>query len=193
MRNALRRRYRRSAVTPKEILNEIAPPYDIGGLIVRDARATRRITLADLKGDMRLPRDGKHRVELVAAFRHYDGGLTDGEGSGNYANLFLAWRAGTATWRSSGVRILPFEAERIARAVERGTGSRPGGEEPDRIGGTGAVTELRAAAVGDSVLIFVKFGKGPYFRSRGVEILASERPTIADGLRSFAKMRGRAK
>ncbi len=178
-------------MTPKEILNEIAPPYDVGGLIVRDARGTRQITMADLKGDMRVPRGGPHRVELVAAYRHYDG-HTGGE-PGYYANLFLTWRVGTAVWRTSGVRILPFEAERIAQAVERGTGTRPGGDEPDRIGGTGAVTELRAAAVGDSVVLFVKFGKGPYFRSRGVEILASERPMIADGLRSFAKMRGRAK
>lgn len=178
-------------MTPKEILDELAPPHDVGGLIVRDARTARRIKQSDLKGDMRLPRGGKHNAELVAAYRHYDG-ATGGE-AGYYANLFLVWRIGSQTWRSGGVRILPFEAERIARAVERGTGTRPGGDEPDRVGGTGAITELRAAAVGDSVLLFVKFGKGPYFRSRGVEILASERPAIAEGLRSFAKMRGRAK
>ena len=193
MRRALRRRYGARMTSPKEILDAIAPAYDVGGLVVRDARSARRIKQSDLSGDMRLLRGGPHKVELIAAYRHYDGALTDGSGAGFYANVFLVWRVGSQTWRSGGVRILPFEAERIARAVERGTGTRPGGDEPDRIGGTGAVTELRAVAVGDSVVLFVKFGKGPYFRSRGVEILANERPMIADGLRSFAKMRGRAK
>ena len=180
-------------MTPREVLDAVIPPHDVG-IPIRDARGTRRITQADLKGDLRIERGGPHRVELLAAYRHYDG-ATGGE-PGYYANIYNGWRHGTQTWRSGGVRILPFEAERIARAVGRGTGTRPGDSEPDRIGGTGARTQLRAVALGDdSVLLFVRFGGqgGTHHRTRGVVSLPNEREVIAAGLREFAKQRGRAK
>ena len=97
-----------------------------------------------------------------------------------------------------GARILPFEAERVARALDRGTGTKPAATEPDRISGgsQGTASALCAKAVDDdAVLIYVKFhGQGgTLYRSRGVEIEANEREAIAEGLRAFAKMRGRAK
>jgi hypothetical protein len=182
-------------MSPKEILNKLAPPRDVG-LTIRDGRAVRKILQSDLAGDLRIPRGGPHAAELVAAYRHYDG-ATGGQ-PGYYGNIFIAWRNGTQTWRSGGVRVLPFEAERIARALDRGTGTRPGGEEPERVSGgaNGTTSDLCATALDNgSVLLYVKFhGQGTSrFRSHGVEIHASERAAIADGLRTFARMRGRAK
>jgi len=191
--HALRRKYKGGAMTPHELLDKYAPPHDIG-IPIRDARGVRKITQADLAGALRLSRGGPHKVELVAAHRYYDG-ATGGE-PGYYANIFVAWRAGSQTWRSGGVRILQFEAERIARALSRGTGTKPGEEEDARIGGTGAVTQLRAKALDNgSVLLFVRFGGqgGRFYRSRGAEIHDDERGVIANGLREFAKLRGRAK
>jgi len=190
--NALQHRY---GASPRDVLDKIAPPRDIG-IPIRDQRGARKIKQADLTGDLRIPRGGKHQVELVAAFRHYDGAT--GGVPGYYANVFLAWRHGTATWRSGGVRILAFEAERIARALDRGTGTQPSPTEPERISGgpEHTTSELRAKVVDDdTVLLFVVFeGQGArHYRSRGVEILAEERPVVAEGLRTFAKMRGRAK
>lgn len=182
---------------PLELLDKLAPPHDVGTPI-RDSRGARRITQKDLAGALRLPRGGLHQAELVATMRHYDGSLTNGAGAGYYCNVFLAWRVGTATWRSGGVRILPFEAERIARALDRGTGTRPRAEEPERVsGGAQATTsELCARAMGGgSVLLYVRFfgQAGKRYRSRGVEVLKGERAAVAEGLRTFAQMRGRAK
>lgn len=180
-------------MNPREVLDEVVPPHDIG-IPIRDARGARKILQGDLKDALRIPQGGPHKAELVAMYRYYDGG-TGGE-PGYYANIFNTWRIGTATWRSGGARILQFEAERIARALDRGTGTKPGDDEPDRIGGTGAITQLRAKALDDeSVLLFVRFGGqgGKWYRSRGVVIHQIERQAIATGLRSFAKLRGRAK
>lgn len=182
-------------MNPRDVLDVVAPPFDVG-IPIRDARGCRKIKQSDLAGDLRIPRGGPHNAELVAAYRHYDGGLTGGEGAGYYANLFVAWRAGTQTFRSGGVRILAFEGDRIARALDRGTGTKPGSAEPPRIGGTGATTQLRAVALpDDGVLLFVRFGGqgGTHYRSRGVEVRADERAAIAEGLRAFAKQRGRAR
>ena len=180
-------------MTPRELLDKLAPPHDIG-IPIRDARGVRKITQADLKDALRIARGGPNKAELVAAYRHYDG-ATGGE-PGYYANVFVAWRSGTQTFRTGGARILPFEAERIARALDRGTGTKPGDSEPDRIGGTGAATQLRAKALDNgSILLFVRFGGqgGKFYRSRGVEIHEDERATIAEGLRAFGQLRGRAK
>lgn len=182
-------------MSPRDLLDKLEPPVDVGGLTIRDARGARKILQSDLSGALRLPRGGDHKAELVAAYRHYDGAT--GGTPGYYANIFLAWRVGTATWRSGGVRILPAEAERIARALDRGTGTRPGDAEPERISGgaQGTTSELRAKAVGEGVLLYVKFrGQGGrWYRSRGVLVGQDERAPVAEGLRAFAKMRGRAK
>lgn len=194
-------------MNPRELLDVIAPPRDIG-LPIRDARGARKITQKDLAGTLRIPRFGpdaapwadtsaaKYRPELVAAYRHYDGGT--GGTPGYYANIFLTWRVGTATWRSGGVRVLPFEADRIARALDRGTGTRPGDVEPERVSGgaQGNTSELRAKALdGGAVLLYVRFvGQGGrFYRSRGVEVLEGEREAVAEGLRAFARQRGRAR
>lgn len=182
-------------MSPQEILDKLEPPYDIG-LKIRDSRGARKITQADLSGDLRIPRGGPHDAELVAAYRHYDGG-TGGQ-PGYYANIFLSWRVGTATWRSGGVRVLPFEAERIAKALDRGTGTRPSSAEPERIsGGPMATTSALCAKAldGGSVLLYVKYNGqgGRKYRTRGVEIHEDERAAVAEGLRTFAKQRGRAK
>jgi hypothetical protein len=193
-RRALRKRYG-PVKSPRELLDVLVPPHEVPGLTVRDARGVRKITQKDLAGDLRIPRGGPHQAELVAAYRHYDG-ATGGE-KGYYANVFVAWRAGTATWRSGGVRILAFEANRIARALDRGTGTRPHAEEPERISGgvAGTTSQLIARPLGDSVLLYVRFmGQGGrHYRSRGVEVHADERGPIAAGLRAFAAQRGRAK
>jgi hypothetical protein len=195
-RNALRKRYG-PAMSPRDLLDKLVPPHEIRGLTVRDARGVRKITQKDLAGDLRIPRGGPHQAELVAAYRHYDGSTNNGIGAGYYANVFVAWRAGTATWRSGGVRILAFEADRIARALDRGTGTRPWDEEPERISGgvAGTTSKLIAKALGNgAVLLYVKFvGQGGrHYRSRGVEVLEDERGPIAAGLRAFAAQRGRA-
>ena len=184
-------------MSPHELLDKLAPPYDVAGLTIRDARGVRKITQKDLAGALRIPRGGTHQAELVAAYRHFDG-YTTGKGAGYYANVFVAWRVGTATWRSGGVRILPFEADRIARALDRGTGTRPWCEEPERISGgvAGTTSQLCARPVGnDAVLLYVRFvGQGGrHYRSRGVEVHEDERAPIASGLRAFAAQRGRAK
>ena len=185
-------------MSPHELLDKLAPPHDVAGLTIRDARGVRKITQKDLAGALRIPRGGTHQAELVAAYRHFDGHTTDGKGAGYYANVFVAWRVGTATWRSGGVRILPFEADRIARALDRGTGTRPWCEEPERISGgvAGTTSQLCARPVGnDAVLLYVRFvGQGGrHYRSRGVEVHEDERAPIASGLRAFAAQRGRAK
>lgn len=175
-------------------LDAIVPPIEVPGIAIAQRGAPmRRITQADLAGDLRISLGGPHRAELVAAYRHYDG-ATGGQ-AGYYANIFNTWRVGTQTWRSQGVRVLVSEAERVARALDRGTGTRPGAEEEPRIGGTGATTQLRAYAVDEAVLLYVRHGAqgGKHARSRGVLIGAAERPVVAEGLRAFAKMRGRAK
>jgi hypothetical protein len=191
---ALRQRYGR--MSPHEMLNKIAPAYDVGIAVSTRGRNVRKVTKKDLDGALNIPRRdvaGASHVQLVATMRHYDGG-TGGE-RGYYSNIFVAWRVGTQTWRTAGVRVLPFEAERIARALELVTSSSPGSREPDRIGGTGATTELHATAMPNgSVLIYVVFEwMGHPYRSRGVEVKNGERVAIAGGLRSFAGMRGRAK
>lgn len=185
-------------MSPRDVLDVVAPPREVPGLPIRDARGVKKILQKDLEGGLVLPRGGPHQSALCAMYRHYDGGLTDGAGAGYYAGLFVVWRAGSHTYRSGGVRILPFEAERIARALERVTGTRPRGEEPERVsGGPMATTsQLRAEVLDDSaVLLFVRFtGQGgKFYRSRGVEILDGERAAIAEGLRAFGRLRGRAK
>ncbi len=196
-RRALHKRYG-PAKSPRTLLDELAPPHDIAGLTIRDARGVRKITQKDLAGDLRIPRGGPHQAELIAAYRHYDGSTNSGIGAGYYANIFVAWRSGTSTWRSGGARVLPFEAERIARALDRGTGTRPGATEPERVSGgvAGTTSQLIAKALGgDAVLLYVRFmGQGGrHYRSRGVEVHESEREAIAAGLRAFAAQRGRAK
>jgi hypothetical protein len=186
-------------MSPRDVLEELAPAHYIG-IPLRDARSVRRITQGDLKDALRLERGGPHRAELDAVLRHWDGGaasgIGNGHGAGYYASLFVSWRSGTQTYRSGGVRILLPEAERIARALDRGTGTQPGSSEADRISGGPMEnkSELRATALGDgAVLVYVKFrGQGgKWYRSRGVEVHADEREAIAAGLREFVKMRGR--
>ena len=171
-------------MSPRDVIDEVAPPHDVG-ITIRDGRSVRQIKQSDLKGALRIERGGPHRAALIAAYRHYDG-ATGGE-PGYYANVFVAWRSGSKTFRSGGVRILPFESPRIARSLDRGIGSKPGAAEPDRIGGTGAITELIGVAIGESVLLFVRFGGqgGKHYRSRGVEIHENEREIIAKGLRNM--------
>lgn len=181
-------------MNPREALEVVVPAIEVpGAKIAARGAPVRRITQADLTGDLRIALGGPHKAELVAAYRHYDG-ATGGQ-AGYYANVFNAWRNGTQTWRSQGVRILATEADRIARALDRGTGTKPGGDEEPRIGGTGATTQLRAYAAPEGVLLFVRFGVqgGGHARSRGVLIGEEHRAVIADGLRTFAKQRGRAK
>lgn len=190
-----------SLLTPRELLDKIAPAHDVAGLPVRDARGVRPILQKDLAGALRIPRRdvaNAHHVELVATMRHYDGGLSNGSGAGYYANVFVAFRIGTKTWRSGGVRILPFEAERIARALARGTATKPGQEEPERVSGgpQETVSALCAKTLASGVmLLYVRFNGqgGRFMRSRGVEIYKGERTAVAEGLRAFAALRGRAK
>lgn len=191
-------RYARPVLAPRELLDKIAPLHAVDELPVRDARGTRPITQKDLAGALRIPRRdvaNAHHVELVATMRHYDGAT--GGAPGYYANVFVAYRIGTKTWRTGGVRILPFEADRIARAVARGTGTRPGGDEPERLAGTlNSTSELCAEPLKrGAVLLYVKFAGqgGRFMRSRGVEIHKGERPAVAEGLKNFAALRGRAK
>ena len=193
-------RYAKPALTPRELLDKIAPLHAVDELPVRDARGTRPITQKDLTGALRIGRNdvaNAHHVELVATMRHYDGGLTDRSAAGYYANVFVAYRIGTKTWRTGGVRILPFEAERVARAIARGTGTRPGSDEPERLAGTlNSTSELCAEPLkGGAVLLYVKFAGqgGRLMRSRGVEIHKGERTAVAEGLKNFAALRGRAK
>jgi hypothetical protein len=185
-------------ISTNALFDKLVPPRAIPGLTIRDARGARRITQKNLLGALRIPRGGPHRAELVAAYRHYDGATNEGKGAGYYANIFVAWRVGTTTWRSGGVRILPFEAERIARAIERGTGTQPGSEEPERISGgvAGTTSQLLAKAFeGGAVHLYVRFeGQGgSYYRTRGVEILRHERAAIAEGLRMFAAQRSKGR
>lgn len=196
--HALKRQHGKFNFSARELLDKIAPPREVAGLPIRDARGTRQITQKDLEGGLRIPRRdvaNAHHVELVATMRHYDGHT--GGAPGYYANIFVVYRIGTKTWRTGGVRVLPFEAERIARALVRGSNTKPGSDEPERLAGTlNSTSELRAHALGDgAVLLYVKFAGqgGRFMRSRGVEVRESERAAIADGLRSFAAMRGRAR
>jgi hypothetical protein len=177
------------------LINEIAPPREVG-LPVMDTRGVYRIKQADLKEAMRIPRGGPHGAELVATKRFYDGS-TGGE-SGYYANVFVVFKMNRSTWRTQGVRVLPPEAARIARALRRGTASKPPWSEEPRLSGTGSgtVTELRAEPVGAAVLLFVRFRHGSrqeLVRSRGVEVRAREREAVAEGLLKLAKRGSRAR
>jgi hypothetical protein len=175
-----------------EVVDAVAPPRAVG-LPIIDARGIRRITQADLKNVLRIPRGGEHGAELVATKKYYDGGAVGGPAS-FYASLFVIFRVGRSLWRTTGVRILMPEAERIARALQTGAASKPCTSEEPRLAGTGnSYTELRAEPVRGAVLLFVRYAKaGGFVRTRGVEVRTTERPVIAAGLREFIKQRGRA-
>lgn len=181
------------------LINNLAPRFEMlaGPLALRvlDTRGVYRIRKSDLKEAMLLPRGGLNEATLVATKRYYDGS-TGGE-PGYYANVFIVFRVGRSIWRTQGTRVLPPEAARIARALRRGTSSRPSkGEEPRLAGtGSGTITELRAEPVGTSILLFVRFRHGArqeLVRSRGVEVKAREREAVAEGLLKLAKRGSRA-
>lgn len=176
------------------LVNEIAPERAVG-LPVLDTRGVYRIKKSDLKGALSLSRGGEHEAALIATKRYYDGS-TGGE-SGYYANVFVVFKVGRSLWRTQGVRVLPPEAARIARALKRGTSSKPPKSEEPRLAGTGSgnVTELRAEPVGAAVLLFVRFRHGArqeLVRSRGVEVRAREREAVAEGLLKLGKRGSRA-
>jgi hypothetical protein len=178
------------------LVDTIAPPHPIAGLRVLDTRGVYRIKQADFKDAMRISRTGPDQAQLVATKRHFDG-AGDPERSGYYANVFIVFRSGKAFYRTQGVRVLPAEATRIARALKRGTSSRPSRNEEPRLAGTGSgtVTELRAEPFGDSVLLYVRFRHGSrqeLVRSRGVEVRGLERYVVAEGLLKMAKRGSRA-
>jgi hypothetical protein len=180
----------------QDLVNEIAPELPVG-LKVVDTRGVYRIRKSDLKEAMKVSRTGPHEAMIVATKRYYDGGGDPDRKKGYYANVFVVFRSGSAFYRTQGVRVLPAEAARIARALKRGTSSRPSRNEEPRLAGTGSgtVTELRAEPFGNSVLLYVRFRHGSrqeLVRSRGVEVRGLERYVVAEGLLKLAKRGSRA-
>jgi hypothetical protein len=178
------------------LVDLIAPPRAVDGLQIVDTRGVYVTSLGALADCLRIHRGGPNGAELVATKRHYDGG-GDRERAGFYANIFVIFRPGGTgrIWRTQGVRVLPFEAARIARALERDTASKPAPNEEPRLAGTGSgnVTQLRAEPVAGGVLLYVRFRHGSrqeLVRSRGVEVRTKEREQIAEGLRELARQTG---
>jgi hypothetical protein len=172
----------------EQVIEAIAPAKDIAGLTVIDS-GIRNVVGAEMKNSLRLSRHGPYEATLVSVQKYYDG-LSGGE-AGDYALLYIEFRAASSRWRTSGVKVRAAEALRLARDMLAGKASKPGRNENQRIGGKTVArndSSLCGAPVGDGYMIYVKCKdtRDHWVRTRGVHVLALEAPIVANELKSLA-------
>jgi hypothetical protein len=171
------------------IVELVAPSHDVDGLAISDGFSLRNVAHAETRDTLRLPRGGAHEATLVAVKRYYDG--SNGGEAGHYLMVWVEFRAAGSRWRTAGVKVRAEEAPRIVRDMTKGKASKPGRNEDPRVGGKTVAndeSELHGAPVKDSFLLFVRHKNraGEWVRTRGCEVLESERPIVANMLRELA-------
>jgi len=175
-------------------IEAVAPSHDVAGLPISDGYSVRNMAPGSQVMALRLFRGGPRSAALVAVNKYYDG--SGGGLAGHYSLLYVEFRIGGGLWRTAGVKVRAVEATRIAGALLRGVASKPKSSEPDRIGGVAATStesELWGAPVTrGGYLVFVRhtMKSGIFGRTRGVEILKTEKQPIAEMLANLANMTG---
>ncbi len=170
------------------VIEAVSPSRDVG-LPISDGLAVRNVAHMESRDTMRLPRGGPYEATLVVVKKFYDG--SSGGVAGHYAMCFVEFRAAGSRWRTGGVKIRAEEAPRIARDMLKGKPSKPSAKESPRVGGkTISIedSELRGAPA-EGYLIFVRHRKGTngeWMRTRGVEVLETEKPALAALLQGLA-------
>jgi hypothetical protein len=172
-----------------EVIEMIAPSRDIQGLPITDGYSVRNVVGAELKSSLRLPRGGVHEASIVAMQKFYDG--TSGGESGAYLMCWVEFRATGSRWRTAGTKIRRVEAARIAKALLSGKASKPGKNEPPRVGGKEVAVDdstLIGASIGDAYIICVRhrLRTGDFGRTRGIEVAGGEKAMLAEVLKRLA-------
>jgi len=175
----------------EDVIQAVAPAHDISGLSIIDP-GVRNVVGAELKNSLRLPRGGPYASTLVAVQKYYDG-LNGGE-SGEYAFLYIEFRAASSRWRTAGVKIRQAEAARVAKDLLANKPSKPGRNEKPRVGGKMLARDdstLCGAPVKGGYVIYVRCAKasGDWARTQGVEVLALEAPVVANTLKTLSDPR----
>jgi hypothetical protein len=178
-------------IKPSGIVVElVAPSHDVDGLAISDGYSVRNVAHAETRDTLRLPRGGQYEATFVGVKRYYDG--SSGGAAGHYLMAWVEFRASGSRWRTAGVKIRAEEAPRIARDMTKGKASKPGRNEAERVGGKTVATEeseLHGAPVGKGFILFVRHRNraNEWVRTRGCEVLETERPFVANMLRELAK------
>lgn len=177
---------------PDHVLEVVAPSRDVDGLPLSDG-GVRNVAHAELRDTLRLPRGGEYEATFVAVKKFYDG--ANGGEAGHYLMTWVEFRHGGSRWRTMGCKIRSVEANRVARAMLARKPSKPGRNEPARVGGKVVANDdsaLCGAPVGkDGYLLYVRSRNprnGELLRTGGVEINATEAPVVAGLLKQIAEL-----